>query len=557
VSNDSPPSPPAVGSLPQEPEIASNVYVRTTPQSGVRSTFTHPPRPYAQRTIVTSTPKKLFPCRSMDPSLSVPPFPSTPQRTMSKLPLRQVVANVTPEHVELNLGVSFCVSDESTIMSTPDANDETFVPSETDEDPESTLQSVDDNENLDQSSVTSGHFLPRYILVDRNRLICTLKSCMCPVRQCVAPTDSVEEQKDFAGASTVFKCVCTSLVSTLRTADGQCDSPGSCAKYSQISFMDIENDKILHFELMQSNWSTSSVVMERDGMRKGLEHLLKAQKIQVTDLVTDRSPSVSKMVREMYPNIRLHWDTWHVTKSLLKKLVKASRKAGHGKLGTWTRCVSNHFWHSLQYSGGDPKVAVKRWVLVLKHIVKDHSDCPHGPLEVNGIDDRDYLDPKSPVYSSFKEIVEDKRLLSNMERSCCYLFTSALEAFHSLKLKYAAKLVHYQYIAMEARIMLAVMDHNENVNRKKKDTPVGSMRFRWFETCYFLFFLLFWMRERCSRWRFQVDLASKETRERREALNVPQCVAKTPKPPIEQMMSDYRKRKELQQEVSEKRRRND
>ncbi|CAG0906414.1 unnamed protein product [Cyprideis torosa] len=53
------------------------------------------------------------------------------------------------------------------------------------------------------------------------------------------------------------------------------------------------------------------------------------------------------------------------------------------------------------------------------------------------------------------------------------------------------------------------------------------------------------------------DLASKETRERREDLNVPQCVAKTPKPPIEQMMSDYRKRKELQQEVSEKRRRND
>ncbi|CAG0896332.1 unnamed protein product, partial [Cyprideis torosa] len=186
VSNDSPPSLPAVGTLPQEPEIASNVYVRTTPKSDVRSTFTHPPRPYAQRTIVTSTPKKLFPCRSMDPSLSVAPFPSTPQRTTSKLPLRQVVANVTPEHVELNLGVSFCVSDESTIMSTPDANDETFVPSETDEDPESTLQSVDDNENLDQSSVTSGHFLPRYILVDRNRLICTLKSCMCPVRQCVA-----------------------------------------------------------------------------------------------------------------------------------------------------------------------------------------------------------------------------------------------------------------------------------------------------------------------------------------------------------------------------------
>ncbi|CAG0881015.1 unnamed protein product, partial [Cyprideis torosa] len=118
--------------------------------------------------------------------------------------------DVTPEHVELNLGVSFCLSDESTIMSTPDANDETFVSSETDEDPESTLESVDDAENLISHPVTGGQFIPLYILVDRNRLISTIKSCMSPVRQCVAPTDSVEEQNDFAGASTVFKCVCTS-----------------------------------------------------------------------------------------------------------------------------------------------------------------------------------------------------------------------------------------------------------------------------------------------------------------------------------------------------------
>ncbi|CAG0898815.1 unnamed protein product [Cyprideis torosa] len=212
------------------------------------------------------------------------------------------------------------------------------------------------------------------------------------------------------------------------------------------------------------------------------------------------------------------------------------------------------------------EVAVKRWVLVLKHIVKDHSDCPHGPLEVNGIDDRDYLDPKSPVYSSFKGIVEDKRLLSNMERSCCYLFTSALEAFHSLKLKYAAKLVHQQYIAMEACIMLAVMDHNENVNRKKKDTPVASfskatklwtMKDKEDKTYHFREEVISRTVALATSATAKVqDLASKETRERREALNVPQCVAKTPKPSMEEMMSDYRKRKELQQEVSEKRRRN-
>ena len=53
--------------------------------------------------------------------------------------------------------------------------------------------------------------------------------------------------------------------------DGQCDSPGHSAKYCQVSFLEIESEKILGFKLFQKTMSSNSASMERDGTKAGLE----------------------------------------------------------------------------------------------------------------------------------------------------------------------------------------------------------------------------------------------------------------------------------------------
>ena len=68
-------------------------------------------------------------------------------------------------------------------------------------------------------------------------------------------------------------------------------------------------------------------------------------------------------------------------------------------------------------------------------------------------------------------------------------FTGMLEVFHSMLLKYAPKRQEFGYTQMTARLQLAAMDHNRNVNRpqavvqypRRGSAPRGALRygFRW------------------------------------------------------------------------------
>lgn len=61
-----------------------------------------------------------------------------------------------------------------------------------------------------------------------------------------------------------------------------------------------------------------------------------------------------------------------------------------------------------------------------------------------------------------------------MLSNCTSASTGSLEVFHSGLLKYAQKRLHFSYDSMRARTELAVMDHNENVNRPQATTKEGG-----------------------------------------------------------------------------------
>lgn len=64
---------------------------------------------------------------------------------------------------------------------------------------------------------------------------------------------------------------------------------------------------------MQVSEATSSPAMEPLGFRRGLDRLLDSD-VCVDVVTTDRAPSIRKIMRESYPELRHQFDPWHVVK---------------------------------------------------------------------------------------------------------------------------------------------------------------------------------------------------------------------------------------------------
>lgn len=137
--------------------------------------------------------------------------------------------------------------------------------------------------------------------------------------------------------------------------DGRSDSPGFSAKYMVYSFMEEKTEKIVDVQLVQSSECSSSVAMEKVALERGLVKLHN-KGINIKTMVTDRSSSVKKFMREKYGSINHQFDIWHVCKGLKKKLVAAGNKKGKEDLLLWTRSITNHLWWCCEHCGGDAKV---------------------------------------------------------------------------------------------------------------------------------------------------------------------------------------------------------
>ncbi|XP_063077476.1 uncharacterized protein LOC134467554 [Engraulis encrasicolus] len=341
------------------------------------------------------------------------------------------------------------------------------------------------------------------------------------------------------------------------SGDARSDSPGHSSKYSTYSFQLLSTNEIIHFELLQVTEASSSVAMEPQGFRRGLNGLLYTEGLSIDLIATDRSPSIRKIMREEFPQIRHEFDPWHVAKGILKKLMPLANKKDNRLLQGWIRSILNHFWFCCSTCEGSAEQLVQRWTSLLHHICGEHEweedgvkrRCYHAPLSLDDQLRRDWLQPESQVFKALQAIVEDKRLLKDLQQLTHFKHTGALEVFHSAMLNYLPKRLHFQYESMVARTKLAVMDNNFNVGREQAVTAEGAPRFSQEFKKHSKDWIVRKIYEPTSQ-AFTTALIEDvlERREKKEAsedqthFKRPQNIASKPKPPKEDAIKKHQSR---------------
>ena len=119
-----------------------------------------------------------------------------------------------------------------------------------------------------------------------------------------------------------------------------------------------------------------------------------------------------------------------------------------------------------------------------------------------------------------------------------------LEVYHNLQTKYCPKRVHFQLTGMIARTQLAILNHNNNLNRDRATTKSGNLQFKYIHSKVsqnwaakpilekkVTSYMDDMIKEVCLTEKENIPLASPVTP------YIPITIAPTPRPSIESLLS--------------------
>ena len=239
-------------------------------------------------------------------------------------------------------------------------------------------------------------------------------------------------------------------------------------------------DLILDYSLVQVTETGSSVTMEKEGLERCLTNVL-GKDVLVKSITTDRHTGVSALLKRKYPTIDHQYDVWHLAKSIVKKLTKAGKTKKCNALLPWIHSISNHLWWSAQTCEGNPDLLCAKWTSIIYHITNVHQwdgnelfdHCAHDTLSPDEEQTKGWLERNGPAHNALVKIVKDSRLQRDIRKLSNFQHTGSLEVFHSMLTKYCPKRQHFSYNGMQARTELAIIDHNNNVEREQATTANG------------------------------------------------------------------------------------
>lgn len=132
--------------------------------------------------------------------------------------------------------------------------------------------------------------------------------------------------------------------------------------------------------------------MELKGAQLCFSYLQRAG-LTIKVFVSDRHKGLTKWVRESQPLTTHYYDTWHIAKSVVKKLFKASKLKGCGKIGEWIKAIRNHiYWCAVSTREGFQAMLLTKWKSLIHHVSNDHTGHPD-PLFSECAHDKD-IEPR-------------------------------------------------------------------------------------------------------------------------------------------------------------------
>ena len=241
------------------------------------------------------------------------------------------------------------------------------------------------------------------------------------------------------------------------------------------TLLDEKTNLIIELSLVQVTEVTSSNAMEYEGCKRTLNSMIK-KKIPIRRLTTERHTTISAKMRSNYPTITHQYDVWHISKWITKKLTKKAKKKGCEELLPWIRSVSNHFWWSAATCDKNADILREKWLSVLYHITgkyrwktsedfKNIKKCGHPSISRKDQKSIKWLEAGSPAHIASEEVVTNNKLLKDICKLTEFHNAGQLESYHSLRTKYVPEREHFCYNGIVARTQLALVDHNNNVNR--------------------------------------------------------------------------------------------
>ena len=267
--------------------------------------------------------------------------------------------------------------------------------------------------------------------------------------------------------------------------DGRADSPGYSAKYGSYTTMELESNIVLDIQLVQSNQCGGSYHMEKMGLQKSVEFLLKDM-LHIGTIITDRHRQIGSWIAENLQGCRHLYDIWHVAKGLRKKLQAIAKEKGCEVLREWIDSIINHlYWCVVSSPSDSPELVLAKWKSVLNHLQNKHTghedplfpDCTHALL--SGREARKkWIQPSSKLAVKLEKVVMSKSLLKDIQKLSGEHQTSVVEAFHSLIIQFAPKSIVFSFSAMKCRLELAALHYNENGGRSQARTKDGKLQFK-------------------------------------------------------------------------------
>lgn len=129
--------------------------------------------------------------------------------------------------------------------------------------------------------------------------------------------------------------------------------------------------------------------MELEGAKRSFSYLNQCG-INIKIFISDRHRGIAKWIRSSQKSTVHFFDIWHIAKSVIKQVLKASKEKGCEVLKKWTKGIKTHlYWCATSTKSGFGNLIVAKWKSFMHHVCNIHEGhpddlykkCAHGELE--------------------------------------------------------------------------------------------------------------------------------------------------------------------------------